>query len=90
MMHGIRVHGVRSRVGGLARGTSCLACLVEFWTRPRLLSHLRSRSRCVALLSGRAAALAQPPPESEGVPAARPGARAPAVRLAGPLPDWAF
>ena len=47
-MHAYRVHGYTSPAKRYAPGSSCICCMKEFWTRPRLLHHLSCNSkRCL-------------------------------------------
>eukprot|EP00438_Fugacium_kawagutii_P034473 Skav215971 [mRNA] locus=scaffold3174:31633:36537:- [translate_table: standard] len=47
-IHAHKKHGYRDKVRYYALGTQCLACNLQFHTRPRLCRHLQVQERCMA------------------------------------------
>jgi hypothetical protein len=101
--HATRAHGRTSDASDCMFGTSCIACLREFHTRPRLSGHLRHGSN--ACLEAIARSVAPPTAQEIGELLAEERARTaqartfpgrhlpchrPMCRLAGPLPNWAL
>ena len=96
--HARMVHGVRSEALAGVHGTSCLHCLVEFWQLSRFVQHLKGVPVCLFKTRANVAAIEAPALEALRVAdrdqtrTARKGirmSRLPAVRLAGPRPEWA-
>jgi len=46
MSHSNRVHAYRNPLRSRVDGTQCIVCLKEFWSRDRILQHLRSSGAC--------------------------------------------
>ena len=100
--HAARAHGHESPAANAMFSTTCIACMKQFHTRPRLVAHLlHSTTKCLeAILSS-----TQPPSsdvKAQLLEEERQRARAhrkapgvhsechrPVLRLQGPLPQWA-
>eukprot|EP00973_Karenia_brevis_P093278 12416574-Karenia_brevis.AAC.1 len=44
-VHAYKKHGLKCLARRYAPSTTCLVCMTEFWTRPRIINHLMYRSR---------------------------------------------
>ena len=96
--HRFRVHEIRHPASELARGSRCARCQTEFWSRPRLVEHLKYSLRgagrpCLLLFwvqqifhPARWEEVEVPAPEDRGAVGRFSVAHLPARRVAGPLP----
>ena len=68
-------HGIKSEIRTLIAGSSCPACLKDFWTRDRDLDHLRHAHRCREILEQKGPAVTAEEAQLLDI-AARPTAKA--------------
>ena len=64
--HVCKVHGVKRFERRLCSGTTCLACLRNFWSRDRLIRHVaHSSEKCARVLANRGPVLTEVEAEAE-------------------------
>ena len=101
LSHGAREHGLKNQRRNYVLSTHCQCCLKEFWSRERMLHHLKRAERCWLKVQEAIVALpddivdeldaAQAHVQRENVAKGLPFrfAAVRSRRLQGPLPAWA-
>ena len=99
--HASRIHGVRHRARLYVDNDTCPACLTCFWSRERLVYHLKKAKFCLGLIVNNCSPMPQREANALDAQSAavqrgnlRVGfsprvAMRPAIRAAGPFPAWA-